>query len=71
MRCAPIWIVKVTGAVQREGEYGFSPSLTVRDLIALAGGLKYYAYSKEAELTRIHVTDKGPETEKMDSLPSR
>jgi polysaccharide export outer membrane protein len=58
-------IVKVTGAVQREGEYGFSPNLTVRDLIALAGGLKYYAYSKEAELTRIHVTDKGPETEKI------
>jgi polysaccharide export outer membrane protein len=58
-------IIRVSGAVQREGEYGFSPGFTVRDLIALAGGLKYYAYGKEAELTRIHVTDKGPETEKI------
>jgi polysaccharide export outer membrane protein len=58
-------IVKVTGAVQREGDYGFSSGMTLRDLIALAGGLKYYAYGKEAELTRIHVTDKGTETEKI------
>lgn len=58
-------IIRVTGAVQREGEYGFSPNMTMRDLIALAGGLKYYAYGKEAELTRTHVTDKGPETEKI------
>jgi polysaccharide export outer membrane protein len=58
-------IIRVSGAVQREGEYGFRPGFTVRDLIALAGGLKYYAYGKEAELTRIHVTDKGPETEKI------
>jgi len=58
-------IVRVSGAVQREGEYGFRPGFTIKDLIALAGGLKYYAYGKEAELTRIHVTDKGPETEKI------
>jgi polysaccharide export outer membrane protein len=57
--------IRVSGAVQREGEYGFRPSFTVKDLIALAGGLKYYAYGKEAELTRIYVTDKGPETEKI------
>jgi len=58
-------IIRVSGAVQREGEYGFGPGMTVRDLIALAGGLKYFVYGKEAELTRIHVTDKGPETEKI------
>jgi len=58
-------IIKVTGAVQREGEYGFSPNITVRDLLALAGGLKYYAYGKEAELIRVYVTDKGPKTEKI------
>jgi len=58
-------IIKVTGAVQREGEYGFSPNMTVKDLISLSGGLKYYAYSKEAELTRIHVTDSGPKAEKI------
>ena len=58
-------IIKVTGAVQREGEYGFSPNMTVKDLISLSGGLKYYAYGKEAELTRIHVTDSGPKAEKI------
>ncbi|MFH2013261.1 MAG: SLBB domain-containing protein [Pseudomonadota bacterium] len=58
-------IVKISGAVQREGEYGFKPGMTLRDLILMAGGLKYYAYNKEAELTRVHVTNKGPITEKM------
>jgi protein involved in polysaccharide export with SLBB domain len=58
-------IIKVTGAVQREGEYGFSPNMTVKDLISLSGGLKYYAYGKEAELTRTHITDSGPKAEKI------
>ncbi|MDH4231680.1 MAG: SLBB domain-containing protein [Nitrospirota bacterium] len=59
--------IKVSGAVQREGEYGFSAgsTVTVKDLVAMAGGLKYYAYTKEAELTRVEVTDKGPVTEKI------
>ncbi|MEC4685682.1 MAG: SLBB domain-containing protein [Nitrospirota bacterium] len=58
-------IVRLAGAVQREGEYGFSPAMTVRELISMAGGLKYYAYDKEAELTRIHITSEGPITEKI------
>jgi len=60
-------VVKISGAVQREGEYGFSAGskVTVKDLVAMAGGLKYYAYRKEAELTRVTVTDKGPVTEKF------
>jgi protein involved in polysaccharide export with SLBB domain len=58
-------VVRLTGAVQREGEYGFKPSMTVKDLLLMAGGLKYYAYSKEAELTRVHVTNEGPKTEKI------
>ncbi len=58
-------VIRLAGAVQREGDYGFSPGMTVKDLISKAGGLKYYAYDKEAELTRIHVTDEGPVTEKI------
>ncbi|VAX34628.1 polysaccharide export protein [hydrothermal vent metagenome] len=58
-------IVRLAGAVQREGDYGFSPVMTVRDLISMAGGLKYYAYDREAELTRIHITSEGPITEKI------
>jgi protein involved in polysaccharide export with SLBB domain len=56
--------VRITGAVQREGELGFTPGMTVKDLVALSGGTKYYAYLKEAELTRLHVSDAGPKVEK-------
>jgi protein involved in polysaccharide export with SLBB domain len=58
-------MVKISGAVQREGEYGYTPAMTVKDLISLAGGLKYYAYRKELELTRVAVTETGPRTEKF------
>ncbi|HKZ57915.1 MAG TPA: SLBB domain-containing protein [Thermodesulfovibrionales bacterium] len=58
-------LVRVSGAVQRAGEYGFKTGMSVRDLISMSGGLKYYAYNKEAELTRVHITDKGPLTEKI------
>lgn len=57
--------VRIAGAVQREGEYGFSPDMTVKDLVSLSGGLKYYAYDKEAELTRVKITNDGPVTEKI------
>jgi protein involved in polysaccharide export with SLBB domain len=39
--------------------------MTVKDLISLSGGLKYFAYGKEAELTRTHITDGGPKAEKI------
>ncbi|MEW6214976.1 MAG: SLBB domain-containing protein [Nitrospirota bacterium] len=58
-------VVRISGAVQREGDYGFMLGMTVKELISMAGGLKYYAYNKEAELTRVYVTDKGPRTEKI------
>jgi protein involved in polysaccharide export with SLBB domain len=58
-------LVRVSGAVQREGEYGYSPGMTVADLVSLTGGLKYYAYRQEAELTRVEVTEEGPRTEKI------
>ena len=37
--------------------------MTVRDLISIAGGLQYYAYTKEADITRVRVTDQGPVTD--------
>lgn len=57
--------VKIFGAVQRVGEYGFKPGMTVRDLIGMADGLKYYAYAKEAELARVIITDKGTVNDKF------
>ncbi|MBI5049933.1 MAG: SLBB domain-containing protein, partial [Nitrospirae bacterium] len=58
-------LLRISGAVQRDGEYGFKSGMTIKDLISLAGGLKYYAYSKEAELIRVYVTNEGPKTEKL------
>lgn len=57
--------VRIVGAVQRDGEYGFLPGMTVKDLIALSGGTKYYTYLKEAELTRLYVAEQGPRVEKV------
>jgi len=57
--------VKITGAVARGGEYGFSPGMTIKDLVSLSGGLIYYAYDETAELTRVTVTNKGPVTDKI------
>ncbi|MBI5587928.1 MAG: SLBB domain-containing protein [Deltaproteobacteria bacterium] len=58
-------LVRLSGAVQREGSYGIGSGMTVKDLIAMAGGLKYYAYTEEAELTRVTPTQGGPVTEKI------
>jgi len=58
-------VVRLTGAVNNSGEYGFTSGMTVKDLISMAGGLGRHAYTKEAELTRVHLTNEGPETEKI------
>ncbi|MBI5491855.1 MAG: SLBB domain-containing protein [Deltaproteobacteria bacterium] len=58
-------VARLMGAVQQEGEYGIGKSLTIKELIDLAGGLKTYAYTKEAELTRVTPTQSGPETVKI------
>ena len=55
--------VRLSGAVRRGGEFGFTPGMRIKDLIQMGGGLQYYANRKQAELTRAHVTDQGPKTE--------
>ncbi|MEE8573800.1 MAG: SLBB domain-containing protein, partial [Thermodesulfobacteriota bacterium] len=57
-------VVTLVGAVEREGEYGVAKDMTVRDLIKMAGGLKYFALFSEAELTRRTPTPNGPVTVK-------
>lgn len=57
--------VKILGAVQRGGEYGHKKDMTVRDLIEMSGGLKYYAYTKEAELSRVFASNKGTTNERV------
>ncbi|MCC6503772.1 MAG: SLBB domain-containing protein [Deltaproteobacteria bacterium] len=58
-------VVRLAGAVKREGTYSVGEELTVKGLISLAGGLKSYAYNKQAELTRVTPTPTGPETKKI------
>ena len=48
--------VFITGNVERPGPYGIGSSMTVLQLIALAGGLREYADSKHIVITR---TDNG------------
>ena len=58
-------VVRLAGAVKRDGTYSVGKELTVKGLIGLAGGLKPYAYNKQAELTRVTPTPTGPETKKI------
>jgi len=57
--------VRVTGAVNKPGEFELKANMTVSDLVNLAGGLKRYAFLTSAELTRVHITNDGPKTEKI------
>jgi len=61
----PKQVVRVTGAVNNPGEYEYRPSMRLSNLIELAGGTKRFAYTKQAELTRVTPTDEGPLTEKI------
>lgn len=58
-------IVRIAGAVFRDGEYGIGSGMTVKDLVEMAGGLTFNAYYEDAELTRIIPAQGGPETKKM------
>lgn len=58
-------VVRVTGAVNKPGTFELREKMKVSDLITLAGGLKYFAYVKDAELTRVTPTSSGPKTEKI------
>lgn len=57
--------VTITGAVQNSGDYGVESGITrVRDIISMSGGLQYYA-SSQVEITRVKVTQSGPQTERF------
>lgn len=58
-------VVRLSGAIERGGEFGIGNGLDVRGLIMLAGGPKYFAYTEEAELTRVTPEPSGPVTKKV------
>lgn len=57
--------VRIAGAVASPGEHVYREKMKVSDLIKLAGGLKHFAYKKEAELTRVSPSPSGPETKRF------
>jgi protein involved in polysaccharide export with SLBB domain len=46
--------VRISGEVQRPGEYRLLEGMTVRDLLYTAGNVKLTAFLKNAEIARIH-----------------
>lgn len=48
--------VKISGEVQKPGEYRLYPNMKIRDLIMQAGNLTTTAYLKNAEINRIKLT---------------
>jgi len=56
-------LVRIAGAANKPGEYEYTEGMKLSNLVKLAGGLRKYAFNK-AELTRIHITQTGPVTER-------
>jgi protein involved in polysaccharide export with SLBB domain len=57
--------VRISGAVNVPGEFEFRPNMKVSDLLKVAGGLKSYAFTEAAELTRTIPTQQGPSNERL------
>ncbi len=58
-------VVRVFGAVGNPGEFGIENGITkIKEVLSQSGGLRYYALN-EAELTRVRITQLGPETTKI------
>jgi polysaccharide export outer membrane protein len=48
--------VRISGEVQRPGEYRLLDNMTLRDLVWAAGNVKKSAYLKETEIVRLEIT---------------
>jgi protein involved in polysaccharide export with SLBB domain len=59
-------VVRSAGAIERPGMFPFSAGMTVRDLVALSGGLTRDAYVKSAELTRTWIVDEEVRTTRVE-----
>lgn len=58
-------VIRVFGAVGNPGEFGIETGATkIKEVVAQSGGLLYYALN-EAELSRVRITQSGPETTKL------
>ena len=50
-------VIRISGAVHFPGEYPFTDSMSVQDLILAAGGTRDSAYLMEAEITRLSTNE--------------
>ncbi len=57
--------VRITGAVNKPGEFEFRPNMKLSDLLKLAGGFRKFAFTSKAELTRVTPMPTGPMTEQI------
>jgi protein involved in polysaccharide export with SLBB domain len=57
--------VRITGAVNKPGEFEFRPNMKLSDLLKLAGGFRIFAFTSKAELTRVTPMPTGPMTEQI------
>ncbi len=64
-------VVHITGAVKSPGTFGYSPGMTVKELLSYTGGLLRYSNREEAELTRINITPLGPQMERIVINPQK
>jgi protein involved in polysaccharide export with SLBB domain len=57
--------VHIAGAVNKPGAFEFRPQMKLSELLKLAGGMKRFAFTRTAELTRTFPTDEGTKTERI------
>jgi protein involved in polysaccharide export with SLBB domain len=60
-----IKMVRITGAVQNPGSFGYRAGMRLKDLILFAGGFVMQTNLDEAEITRVTVTPQGPQTDRI------
>jgi len=65
----PLRQVAVFGSVQHPGMLAFTDSMTLRDAVMMAGGLRDDAYLLDAEISRIPEVQRGGEIAQVVSVP--
>jgi protein involved in polysaccharide export with SLBB domain len=58
--------VSISGLVYKPDGYRLVANMKVSDLVNMGGGLMKNAYLQNAEITRMHITQSGVQTEKID-----
>ena len=58
--------VRVSGMVYEPNEYRFVEGMKLKELIDAAGGLQKNSYLRTAEVTRLHISQDGMQTEKIE-----